>query len=78
MLLVTLLTGCTSTKIVYVEKSYVPELNFPLFPRLYGEIRNPDDTVTVPGEWIIQVKEFEIYYEETKKDYSRIKELHKN
>ena len=78
MLLIMLLTGCVSTKIEYVEKPYVPELNFPFFPKLYDAVRNPDDTVTVPGEWIIQIREFEIYYEETENNYIKLKELYEN
>ena len=77
MLLATLLTGCTSTKVEYIEKPYVPELNFPILPELYGDTRNMDDTVNVPGEWIIQLEEFRIYYEETEKNYKRLKELYK-
>lgn len=76
MLLATLLMGCTSTKIEYIEKPYLPELNFPFFPELYGDVRNPDDTVTVPGEWIIQLREFQIHYEETEKDYNDLKALY--
>ena len=76
MLLAMLLTGCTSTKIEYIEKPYLPELNFPFFPELYGDVRNPDDTVTVPGEWIIQLREFQIHYEETENDYNDLKALY--
>ena len=78
MFLATLLMGCTSTKIEYVEKPYVPELDFPFFPKLYGDVRNPNSTVTVPGEWIIQLREFEIYYTETEKNYKRIKKLYED
>lgn len=76
MLLAMLLMGCTSTKIKYVEKPYLPELNFSFFPELYGDVRNPDDTVTVPGEWIIQLREFQIHYEETENDYNDLKALY--
>ena len=77
-LLAMLLMGCTSTKIEYIEKPYLPELNFPNFPELYDDIRNPDDSVTVPGEWIIQMDEFRIYYEETEKTYNELKTLYEN
>ena len=71
-----LLIGCTATKIEYVEKAYIPELDFPFFPELHGDIRNPDDTVTVPGDWILQITEFGIKYEKTEKDYNELKYLY--
>lgn len=73
MLLLTLLTACTSTKIEYIEKPYLPELNFPFFPGLYGDVRNPDDTVTVPGAWVIRLREFQIHYEELEDNYNDLK-----
>lgn len=76
ILLATLLTGCASTRVEYIEKPYVPDLNFPILPELYGDTRNADDTVTVPGEWIIQLDEFRIYYEETEKNYNELKALY--
>lgn len=76
MLLAMLLMGCTSTKIEYIEKPYLPELNFPFFPELYDDVRNPDDTVTVPGKWIIQLRKFQILYEETENDYNGLKALY--
>lgn len=75
MLLIMLLTGCISTTEV-VYKPYVPVLDFPIFPDLEGEERNADNTVTVPGEWIIRMQEFHIYYEELEKDYNDIKALY--
>lgn len=75
MLLIMLLTGCISTtKVVY--KPYVPELDFPIYPDLEGEQRNADNTVTVPGEWIIRMQEFHIYYEALEKDYNDLKALY--
>lgn len=71
-----LLIGCTSTKIEYIEKPYLPELNFPFFPELYGDVRNPDDTVTVPGDWIIQISDFQTYYEELEDNYNDLKALY--
>lgn len=76
ILLATLLTGCASVKTEYIEKPYLPELNFPIFPELYNDIRNPDNTVVVPGEWIIQLREFQIHYEETENDYNDLKVLY--
>lgn len=73
MLLLTLLTACTSTKIEYIEKPYLPELNFPFFPGLYEDVRNPDDTVTVPGTWVIRLREFQIHYEELEDNYNDFK-----
>lgn len=75
MLLVMLLTGCISTtKVIY--KPCVPDLDFPIYPELEGEKRNADDTVTVPGDWMLRIKEFHIYYEELEKDYNDIKALY--
>lgn len=77
MLLLTLLTACTSTKIEYIEKPYLPELNFPFFPELYGDVRNPDDTVTVSGAWVIRLREFQIHYEELEDNYNDFKKKYK-
>lgn len=77
MFLAMLLIGCTSTKVEYIEKPYLPELNFPFFPGLYGDVRNPDDTVTVPGDWIIQITDFQIYYEELEDNYNDLKKKYK-
>jgi hypothetical protein len=54
----------------------VPELDFPIYPDLEGEQRNADNTVTVPGEWIIRMQEFHIYYEALEKDYNDLKALY--
>lgn len=70
-----LLTGCISTTEV-VYKPYMPDLDFPIYPDLEGDKRNADDTVTVPGEWIIRMKEFHIYYEELEKNYNGLKTLY--
>ena len=40
---------------------------------MYGDVRNPDDTVTVPGDWIIQITDFQIYYEELEDNYNDLK-----
>lgn len=73
-----LLTGCVSVRTEYIEKPCLPELNFPIFPELYDDVRNPDNTVTVPGEWMIQMDEFRIYYEEIEKNYNDLKTLYES
>lgn len=75
MLLPMLLMGCISTTEV-IEKPYVPNLDFPIFPELEGEKVNADYTVTVSGEWIIRLQEFHIRYDEVEKDYNDIKALY--
>ena len=69
-----LLTSCLSTS--YIEKPYVPSLNFPTFPVVEEYERNPNGTVAVSDEWIKRLAEFKIRYEETEKTYNDIKELY--
>lgn len=73
-LLAMLLTSCTSTE--YVERQFVPEIIFPVFPALDGETRNADGTVSVPGEWLVRLAEYRIRIEETEKNYNGIKALY--
>lgn len=74
ILLAMLLTSCVSGKVEYIEKAYVPELNFPIFPALDGGIENADGSVSVSAEWIIQLAEYKIRIEETEKNYNEIKD----
>ena len=76
MLSAMLLTACVSPKVEYVEKPVVPELVFPIFPALDGGVKNPDGTVSVPGEWIVRVAEYKIRIEETEKNYNDLKALY--
>jgi len=69
--------SCVSGKIEYVEKPYIPEINFPIFPVLEDALENEDGTVTVSSEWIIELAEYKIRIEETKQNYNEIKELYK-
>lgn len=72
MLLVMLLQGCQSNKVVkYVV--YMPVLNFPVFPVINEITDNKDGTCTVPSEWIIRMQEYHIYITATEKDYKDIK-----
>lgn len=78
MLLTMLLAGCQSTRIEYVEKPVVPPLSFPVFPLLKdGEyVRNREaGTVTVPEEWIVRLRIYQIEIEKTEKNYMGIKAL---
>lgn len=69
-----LLASCISPKV----RPVVPEVAFPVFPYIYigEESRNPDGTVTVPGEWIVRLAEYKIRIEETEKNYKALKNLY--
>lgn len=73
-LLAMLLPSCTSAE--YVERPFVPEIVFPIFPALNGETRNADGTVSVPGEWLVRLAEYRIRIEETERNYNGIKALY--
>ena len=77
ILLVMPLTACQSTKIITVEKTYVPEIVFPAFPLAETMTDNKDGTVTVPSEWIVQLEEYHIRIEEAEKTYEDVLELYK-
>lgn len=79
MLLIMLLAGCQSTRIEYVEKSVVPSLSFPVFPLMEDgdAVRNREaGTVTVPEEWIVRLRIYQIEIEKTEKNYMGIKALY--
>ena len=79
MLLTTLLTACQSTRIEYVEKPVVPTLVFPVFPLLEeGEaVRNMENgTVSVPEDWLVRLRLYQIEIEKTEKSYMGIKALY--
>ncbi len=78
MLLATLLTSCASGRAEYIEKPYVPEISFPLFPALENGVENADGTVSVPAEWIVELAEYRIRIEETEKNYSGLKALYES
>lgn len=74
MLSATLLTSCASVE--YVDRPFVPEIVFPIFPALDGEARNADGTVSVPGEWLVRLAEYKIRIAETEKNYTDIKAIY--
>ncbi len=76
MLLTTLLVACQSSKVIEVEKLYVPTLDFPIFPKDSKMVNNHDGTVTVSADWIVRLEEYRIRIEETQKDYELLKELY--
>ena len=76
MLLIMLSTACRSTEVVTVEKTYVPELEFPKFPLADSMKNNKDGTVTVKAEWILLLEEYHIRIEETESNYNMLKELY--
>jgi len=71
-----LLTSCNSTKIKYVEKPFVPEIDFPSFPVLTEAERNEDGSVNVKEEWLVRLAEYRIRIEETEKNYKDLKALY--
>lgn len=75
MLAATLLTCCQSPRQVVVDRPYVPELVFPIFPALSGAVRNGDGTVTVGEDWIVRLAEYRIRIEETEKTYGDLRSL---
>lgn len=78
ILLVMLSTACRSTEIVTVEKTRVPLLDFPEFPLADDMTDNKDGTVTVDSQWIVNLEEYHIRYEEVKKNYQMLKDLYEN
>ena len=71
MLLTMLLTSCVSNEVVYVDKPYIPDLDFPTFPVLEGGEDNGNSTVTVSSDWILRLAEYKIRIEETEKKLQR-------
>lgn len=78
ILLLTLLTSCVSGRVEYIEKPYVPEISFPIFPALEGGTENEDGTVSIPAEWIVELAVYKIRIEETEKNYKDIQALYKS
>ena len=69
-----LLTSCVTIKTN--EKVIVPELVFPIFPKLQ-EYEKVEKGVIVSDDYIIQLAEYKIMIEETEKNYNDIKSLYK-
>lgn len=67
-----LLTACTTTETVYVDRVVMPPLTFPEFPKLENEVRNEDGSVTVSGAWIIRLAEYKIKIKATEKSYQDV------
>ena len=73
IVLLMLLTSCVSKpKVEY--KTVVPAITFPEFPTVEWVTENPDNTCTVPSDWIVQLSLFRIRYEATAETYELIKE----
>lgn len=71
-LLVMLLMSCVSTRTEYIERLYVPSINFPIFP----ELELDEKGITVSEDWILRLAEYKIRIEETEKNYNEMKELY--
>lgn len=78
MLLTMLLTACVSDKVIYIERTVCCDLDFPEFPYLPDEVTRDKKakTVTVPENWIVQLKQYEIQIEKTRKDYEGFKAIY--
>ncbi len=68
------MTSCQSVK--YIEKSIVPNYNFPTFPALERTI-NADGSWTIPKEDIDSLAEFYLKYTALEATYEHDKELYK-
>lgn len=77
MLSLMLLTACQSPQIVTVEKTVIPEINFPIFPLADYMKDNKDGSVTVPAEWVVLLEEYHIRIMETEKNYNDLKNLYR-
>lgn len=71
------MTSCRSTKVVTVEKTRIPLLEFPEFP-IIERIVNEDKSWLIPKESTDALAEFYEHYEEVKKNYTMLKELYEN
>lgn len=61
--------GCQSKKVNEPITQNVISLDFPVYPITDWIKDNSDGTCTVPSQWIIDLAEFEIYYEKVIADY---------
>lgn len=75
ILLPMLLLNCRSTRTVQTEKTYVPEIEFPVFPEAESLERN-GERVSGEAEWFVRLAEFRIKYERAVKDYNMIKDMY--
>jgi len=66
---------CQSTRTVKTEKTYVPEIEFPVFPEAENLEQN-GERVSGEAEWFIRLAEFRIKYERAVKDYNMIKDMY--
>lgn len=78
MLLITLLTACVSDKVVYIDRPVYCDLYFPEFPILPDEVTRDKKagTVTVPENWIVKLRLYQIQIEKTQQDYEDLKALY--
>lgn len=75
ILLAMLSMSCVTTKIEYIEKPYVTEITFPIFPALPNYERK-DGNVVVSEDWIVRLAEYKIRIEETERNYNDLKALY--
>lgn len=67
--------SCQSVKVEYVDKPYIPEVSFPIFPEL-TEYERKDGKVFVSDDWLIRLAEYKIRIEETERNYNDLKALY--
>lgn len=70
-----LMTSCRSSKVITVENTRVPLLDFPEFPVIKRTV-NSDGSWNVPKESTDALADFFVHYEEVKKNYQMLKDLY--
>lgn len=70
-----LMTSCLSDNVVAVEKTVVPELVFPVFPKLKRTV-NDDGSWLIPRESADALSEYYILIMNTENDYNELKRLY--
>ena len=66
--------SCKTTKMITKVEYYVPEINFPNFPKLENYEKLENDTVKVDGVYLRQILIFREKYKSEVEKYKNIKE----
>ena len=72
-----LMTSCQSNNVVTVEKTVVPDIVFPIFPKIKRTV-NSDGSWLIPKESADMLAEYYIQVQKTEKDYEKLQELYEN
>ena len=70
-----LMTSCQSNNVVTVEKTVVPDIVFPIFPKIKRTV-NTDGSWLIPKESADMLAEYYIQIQETEKNYEGLRELY--